>query len=156
MAKPSAPKTWPTGGALLAQERDRQGPRALLAFSTGKDAICAAIALQDSGLWDEIVPFYMAYCPGLSFVEESLDYYERKLFGRCIIRHMHPGFWNQVANFSFQSPAHAAVIRASGIPASVHGYSYQEVYGLVRQQEGVASTTTSWSFFRLATKHPRS
>jgi len=34
----------------------------------------------------------MYLVPGLTFVEESLDYNERKLFGRPVLRVPHPSF----------------------------------------------------------------
>jgi hypothetical protein len=46
----------------------------LLAFSRGKDSIATALAPRGR---IDVVPFTYIHVPGLSFVEESLAYYEK-------------------------------------------------------------------------------
>lgn len=77
----------PPGEEIVAQVRRETGGKTILAFSTGKDSIAAMQAIRDA--FDEVIPVYMYLVPGLEFVEESLAYYERVLFGgrrilRCI------------------------------------------------------------------------
>jgi tRNA(Ile)-lysidine synthase TilS/MesJ len=71
------------GNELIAEYKRRYGDKTLLAFSRGKDSIAVALALRDK---IEVVPFHYDDLPGLEFVEESLAYYEKHLFGRHILR----------------------------------------------------------------------
>ena len=73
----------PTGAALIRQYRQTHGDTTILAFSCGKDSISTALAVRDSL---SIVPVHYYIVPDLPMVEESLDYYERHLFKRRIIR----------------------------------------------------------------------
>ena len=50
------------------------GGRCLLGFSRGKDSIAAWLYLR--GFFSEVIPFHCSSIPHLSFVDESLDYYE--------------------------------------------------------------------------------
>jgi hypothetical protein len=47
----------------------------------------AALAVREH--YEEVVPFYMYLIPGLAFVKESLDYCERHLFHRPVVRVPH-------------------------------------------------------------------
>lgn len=105
---------WPHGDALCRQMRERIGPRALLKFSGGKDSVCAALMLQKH--FDEVVPVFMYIIPDLEFVDEALDYYERKLFHRKIVRVPHPGLFQWLRRFVYQDPIAARVITVSSLP----------------------------------------
>src|SRR5688572_24914779 len=72
----------------------------LLAFSTGKDSIGAYIKLRRH--FSDIIPFYLYLVPGLSFVEESLQYYE-SIMGRRIIRLPHPSLYRWLNALVFQA-----------------------------------------------------
>lgn len=65
----------------------KDGKRVLLAFSCGKDSLCAWVVLRDAGF--EVVPAYRAWIPGLEFMEHTLRYYE-DFFGTHIYRVQHP------------------------------------------------------------------
>ena len=80
-------------------------PRILMSFSTGKDSIGAAIAVMRAG-FEDVQPFYMYQVPGnLEFIEESLDYYERTLFGgKRIIRVPHPFIQRSMRKAILQPP----------------------------------------------------
>lgn len=58
-----------TGAETIARVREHQS-ETLLAFSTGKDAIAAWLAVRDS--FEAVHPYYLYLVPGLEFVEESL------------------------------------------------------------------------------------
>ncbi len=91
------------------------GSKALLKFSTGKDAIGAALALRRSDF--EVRAVYMYPIPGLEFVEESLDYYERSLFGgQRIIRLPHPSLVRKLNGLVFQPPERCRAIEDSELP----------------------------------------
>ncbi|MFN3886123.1 MAG: phosphoadenosine phosphosulfate reductase [Aquabacterium sp.] len=94
-------------------------PRVLISFSTGKDAIAAHLAIRDH--FDEVVPYYLYLVPGLEFVDESLDYYERTLFGgRRIHRLPHPSLPRMLNAMTFQPPERCSVIE--GLQLEEHDY----------------------------------
>ncbi len=95
---------------LLREIADITGGRCLLAFSRGKDSIAAWLELRESGLFPEIVPFHLDGCPGMAFIEESLQYYE-DVFGCHIHRLTHPSFLRMLGNCIFQPPERVEVIR---------------------------------------------
>lgn len=96
-------------GEQVIREVAAASPRALLSFSTGKDAIGAALAMR--GHFDEVQPYFLYIVPGLEFIEESLAYYEAKLFGgKRIIRMPHPSLIRMLNGFVFQPPERCAVI----------------------------------------------
>ena len=112
---------------IVRQVRRETGGKTLLAFSTGKDSIAAMLAIRDH--FDEVIPFYLYLVPGLEFVEESLDYYERTLFGgRHIIRMPHPSLYRWLNGCVYQPPHRAPVIDAARLPE----FDYKDVHDLIR------------------------
>lgn len=102
----------PTGEEIVAQVRRETGGKTILAFSTGKDSIAAMLAIRDA--FDEVIPVYMYLVPGLEFVEESLAYSERVLFGGRRIRRMpHPSLYRWLNGMVYQPPHRAPVIKAA-------------------------------------------
>ena len=85
----------------------------LLAFSTGKDAICAWLAIRDH--FDKVHPYFLYLVPGLEFVEESLAYYE-KFFGVKITRLPHPSLYRMLNGLTFQPPERVAIIKQAKLP----------------------------------------
>lgn len=127
------PSYQPPGEEIVAKVRAETGPKSLLAFSTGKDSIAAALAIR--GSFDEIVPVYLYLVPDLDFVEESLAYYERTLFGgRRILRMPHPSLYRWLNGCVYQPPHRAPVIAAARLPE----FDYRDVHDLIRDQEGAA------------------
>ena len=104
----------------------RQNGRTLLAFSRGKDSLCAWLKLREN--FDEIIPVYMYTVPGLEFIDESLAYYE-KWFGTRIIRMPHPSLYRQLNNLVFQAPENCAVIERLSLP----NFDYADVFRCVRE-----------------------
>lgn len=72
-----------------------------LAFSRGKDSVGAWLQLRAHGI--DVIPYHMDIVPGLSFVDESLDYYE-SFFGTRIMRMLHPLFYDNIGNGFMQTP----------------------------------------------------
>lgn len=127
---PRQAKPPPPGEEIIATVRKECGPRTLLAFSTGKDAIAAALALRPH--FDEIIPIYYYLVPGLDFVEESLNYYERNLFGgRHIYRLPHPSLYRWLGHGVFQPPHRLPVLEA----ANLVQFSHTDVHDIVRDHE---------------------
>lgn len=127
---------WPYGPKLWNEIAALQGHKAfLVSFSRGKDSIALSIALRDAGY--DLRPFYLETVPGLSFVEESLDYYERVLFKRHIVRVIHPTFCLQLAEATFQPPHWLATAEAMGGVA----LDYADVQRYVAEQEELPEET---------------
>ena len=101
-----------SGGETIKAVRDRQS-ETLLAFSTGKDAVAAWLAIRDH--FDAVHPYYLYLVPGLEFVEESLAYYEQ-FFGVKITRLPHPSLHRWLNNLIFQPPERCAVIEQAQLP----------------------------------------
>ena len=120
-----------------ARIRDRlagENRPVLLAFSCGKDALAAWLALEDSGV--QVMPAYLYYVPGLRFVEDSLDAFEQH-FGRRIARYPHPSLWRWLNNLVFQSPERCAVIEAARMPT----LTYEQTWELIREDLGLDADT---------------
>lgn len=100
------------GNETIARVRQHQA-ETLLAFSTGKDAIACWLAIREH--FDAVHPYYLYLVPGLEFVEESLDYYER-FFGRKIRRLPHPSLHRWLNSYTFQPPERRAVIKQAALP----------------------------------------
>lgn len=121
----------PPPGEQIVQEVASECATSLLAFSTGKDSIAAHLAIRDS--FERVVPFYLYLVPGLEFVEESLDYYERTLFGgQRILRMPHPSLYRWVNGYVYQPPHRAPVIDAAQMPE----FDYRDVHDLIRDEVG--------------------
>ena len=102
------------GKKLIAEYRRRYGDTSLVSFSCGKDSIGAALAIRDDL---DLVPVYYTIVPGLEFVEDSLDYYERKLFKRHILRMPHPSLYRFLNDYMFQPISNANIIAAADLPS---------------------------------------
>jgi hypothetical protein len=120
----------PRGDDLIAAYKERYGDKTLLAFSRGKDSIAVALALRDK---IEVIPFHYDDLPGLEFVEESLAYYEKHLFGRHILRMPHPNFYKHLPDLIFQPIQRAEILTAASIPIINHN----DVLRMVKDQEGI-------------------
>lgn len=104
--------SWLRGDDLIEWYRDHFGSRTILAFSCGKDSVSTALALRDK---IEMVPVYHVIIPGLEFVERTLTYYERELFGCKIHRAAHGIGWNAIVNQCDMAPATAAMIERKNL-----------------------------------------
>lgn len=68
--------------------------------------------LRDKGF--RLIPYFLHWVPGLSYVEKALDYYEN--FFQCeIIRLPHPLFYNMVRTHAFATPESVGAVRALGL-----------------------------------------
>lgn len=111
--KPAGRTHFTSSAELRAHLRDLSPDgKIVLAFSRGKDAIAAWLALRDSF---EVVPYYCDPIPGLAFIEESVAYYER-VFATKIHRFPHPSLYRQLRNLVFQPPERWTAIVAADLP----------------------------------------
>lgn len=131
------------GQPTSAEIRDRLkalDTKILVAFSGGKDAIAAELALQDAGVETELV--YLYYVPGrmpgktLQFVEDGLEMCEEKL-GKPIHRYPHPSFYRQLNNFVFQPPERCEIIEAAQLPT----VDYAFMWDLIKTDLGYPKNT---------------
>jgi 3'-phosphoadenosine 5'-phosphosulfate sulfotransferase (PAPS reductase)/FAD synthetase len=102
-------QTWPRGNDLF-KEIAEVSPKILLSFSLGKDSIGAWLALRDSGMFEEIIPFYGYLVPDLKFVEDSLSYYE-DFFQTKIHRYPSPSFYRMLKSGTFMPLWHNRFMR---------------------------------------------
>lgn len=84
----------------------------ILAFSTGKDSLACWLTIREHF---NVIPHYQYSIPGLEFVDEALDYYER-FFSTKIIRLPHPRLHRLLNNLVFQTPERMLVIDQAGLP----------------------------------------
>lgn len=145
--------TWPPKGLSLDAAKateticveaiKRSGTTtASLAFSCGKDSLCAMVAMRH--FFDVVVPVYWYLVPGLSFIEQALKYYE-KVWGHPIVRLPHPNRYFALSNFAFQSPARIGVLDyiIGGVLESEealngdHLYTMDQLFAHVRKAYGL-------------------
>jgi hypothetical protein len=106
------------------------GGVALLAFSGGKDAVGAWIALREAGF--RVIPYHLYLVPGLSFVEEALAAQARH-FGEPIRQLPHPSLIRMLREAVYQPPDRAARIERLDLPA----LTYADVWAEARRREGL-------------------
>lgn len=100
-AEEAAETTFGTAASrrLCEDIADMTGGRCFLGFSRGKDSIAAWLYLRQ--FFNDIIPFHCASVPHLSFVDESLSYYE-EIFGTKILRFLSGEVSNAISNLVFQ------------------------------------------------------
>lgn len=143
---------WPHGDKFLKQMREKLGPKIIVAFSTGKDAVAMSIELMRH--FEEVIPFSCYYVPGLRIMEDAIEYYEENLFKRKIIRAPHPVFIEWLSAFRYQTPESAKEIARSGLPQSLSFEAIvrdlAEEHGLEDQKGMYAVGARSGEFFTRA------
>ncbi len=106
-------ESWPVSAEVVKQIGEEFDHKSLLGFSRGKDSIACWLVMRDAGF--EVAPYHNLICPGLEFVEESLDYYER-FFGVHIRRISHPTLYRYLNDFVMQTPGTARIIAGAKLP----------------------------------------
>jgi 3'-phosphoadenosine 5'-phosphosulfate sulfotransferase (PAPS reductase)/FAD synthetase len=120
-----------TSADLRAYVAKLSGGRVNVAFSMGKDAIAAFLALRDvPGL--ELSAHYSYLIPGLEFVDAWIAYYERKL-GITIQQVPHYSFFRYLEFDVFQTPASSARLR----PFRFRHYTNAHMHDFAREVCGV-------------------
>lgn len=115
----------------------------MLAFSCGKDSIAAWLSIRER--FERIVPYYMYLIPKLSFVEESLAYYEEQ-FGAHIYRVPHPSLYRMLNALVWQPQERIRVIEAAGLP----NFDYDTLGDLLKKELGLPKKTFTASGVRAA------
>jgi len=117
-------KERPNTGEKVIEEIRSITPDTLLAFSCGKDSIGTWLAIREQ--FDRIVPFYMYTIPNLSFVEESLQYYEH-FFETKIVRMPHDSLYRFLGNYIFQPPERISFIQSLNLQSPKREHTAQVV-----------------------------
>jgi len=136
---PTIIKGQPTSPEIRAALK-AEGRPVLVAFSGGKDAIAAELALQDAGVPSTLVHLY--FIPGrqpghtLSFVEQGLTDLEQRL-GKPIHRYPHPSLYRWLNNFVYQPPERCEVIEAARLPTP----TYEDMWRYIRADLGFPADT---------------
>ncbi|MEV8166207.1 hypothetical protein AB0O80_10530 [Rothia kristinae] len=90
-----------------------EGRPVLVAFSGGKDSICAALALRDAGVQVHLVCLQLI--PGMPLVEEGMESLADQI-GLPVHRYQHPSLFRMLANGIYQPPERAQTIGAAELP----------------------------------------
>lgn len=122
------------GKALLQRVREIGGDKMLFSFSMGKDSLAAWLWLRDEAPELELIPYFLYWCPGLSFVENNLAYYE-ELLGRHILRVPHPLFYRMLRSLAYQPPERVGRILALDLP----DFDYADIDNLLAQDCGLSA-----------------
>lgn len=109
--------------------------KVLLSFSGGKDSIACWLKMRDHF---EIVPFFMYLVPGLSFVDESIAYYE-DFFNTKIIRVPHPSLYRMLNNLVFQPPDRVPIILSANLP----NFTYDDLSNWIGADHGLKTIFTA-------------
>lgn len=102
-----------SNSAELCEQMAAECDTAIVAFSTGKDSICAWLQMRK--YFKHIIPYYCYTVPGLEFVEKSLKYYE-DFFETHIYRLEHRSFYRMLNALVFQPPEHYAKLKTMELP----------------------------------------
>ena len=105
------------------------GGRCLLGFSRGKDSIAAWLYLRE--FFNEVIPFHCSSIPHLSFVDESLNYYE-SVFNTKIIRCLSGEITTALSDLIYQPLEDEAEIDE----LELWSYDNHDIIGLLRAQYG--------------------
>lgn len=117
------------GEPLLEFAKKQKGDTVLLSFS-GKDSLVMWHYLLAHGF--KVMPYYLDWIPDLSWVNESISYYEG-YFGQHIIRLPHPHFWDYLNSFFYQPPERVAAIRSLDFP----NYDFADVDNMIAAWKGL-------------------
>lgn len=120
--------------AHMRQRLADEGKPVLVAFSRGKDSICATLALMAAGV--EVVPVHLYRVPGLSFEEESLADLSKQL-GLRIHNYPHPDLFYYLNTGIGQAPWQNAIAEAAQLPDMNHALNW----ALIREDLGLAEDT---------------
>jgi hypothetical protein len=137
MQKPTDWKRETSSAELRERMVGLTGGTTLLAFSCGKDAIAAWLAIRP--MFKRIIPVHYELVPGLDFVQRSLAYYE-DFFGCKIIRRMHPSFVRMLRNCVFQPPERWRAIEEACLPGD-KAYSHEAILDDVKAELGLDTNT---------------
>lgn len=106
----------------------------LVAFSLGKDAICATHALLDDGI--DVRLAYLYLVPGLDFVQRTVESLEDH-FGMEIRQYPHPSIFRWLTRKTMISPGQADILDSCDLVAPDYGL----VWDLIKEDFGLPADT---------------
>ncbi|MDU5874569.1 MAG: hypothetical protein E6Z28_06005 [Actinomyces urogenitalis] len=112
----------------------------LVAYSLGKDAMAANLALREEGIKTYLV--FMSPCPGangertLPFIEHTIQEQEEAL-GQTIHVYPHPGFLRMLSELVYQPPERCAIIEAAGYQP----IDYPDYWAMLKRELGCPQDT---------------
>jgi hypothetical protein len=112
-------------------------PTILLSFSLGKDSIGAWLALHESGLFKQIIPFYGYLVPGLRFVDESIAYYE-DFFKTKIYQYPSPNFYRMLKSGTMMPLWNTRFMREIDIDTN---WNYEDLADIICEDRGLDEDT---------------
>lgn len=136
---PTIIKGQPTSAEVRAQLA-AEGRPVLVAFSGGKDAIAATLALREAGI--ETILAYLYLIPRgqdgvqLQFVDDSLAQLSDEL-GQRVHKYPHPSIYRMLNALVFQPPERCATIEAARLPEP----TYEQIWALIRKDLGLPADT---------------
>lgn len=128
------------GYDLLDFVREHGGETIFLMFSTGKDSICSWLYLREYGKFN-IIPYFLYWFPGLGWIDEALDYYE-KWFGQHIIRLPLPNMFDHLRTFTYQPPERVAHLHAWRLPT----FDFADIEEILARERGLDAPYTAVGF----------
>lgn len=123
----------PTSEQVCQQLAD-EGRPVVLAFSRGKDSLCAWQTMVDHGI--DVRPFHMHAPPGLKFIDDSLKTFEDH-FQTRIRRYVHPGMYLRLQERGWQPPHRLDAFDRLPIAA----ISFEDVNAMAIDDEGLPDDT---------------
>ena len=103
----------PPSEAIIQTVAEKSGGQVVLAFSGGKDAVAAWIALKRAGV--KVFPYFYYIHPHLEFVNRTIDYYEEK-FGEKITRVPNSTVYRWWIDCTYATPEQVAPCMAASLP----------------------------------------
>jgi len=98
----------------------------IVSFSGGKDSLATWLEVRDH--FERIIPFYLYLIPDLEFIEDNLQYYERRI-GCHIIRLPQPKSYDIIDGLLYQPPNEErhALMKSWALPHFDHTDVHKEV-----------------------------
>lgn len=114
--------------------KKKVGEKVILMFSRGKDAVATALYLKENGI--DFIPVFLYLIPELSFVEQSIEYYER-VFGKKIIKLPHPSFYKWINTLLYQPSYRVKSIDKIDLPY----FDYVDIYTAIKEDYNLPMST---------------
>ena len=116
-----------TSSELNRKIRKLTGDTVILMFSGGKESICYFYELKK--YFNNIILVYQYLHPDLTFVNNTLDYFETEFGQRKIYRIPHAGLFRMINDYLFQTPEMTELTEAFDLP----NHTYEEYYDCLRE-----------------------
>lgn len=120
--------------AIMRAKLAEAGEPVIVAFSRGKDSICAMVALMAAGV--PVVPVHLYRVPGLQFEEDSLKEFE-DFFQMKIHNLPHSDLWYYLREGVGQAPWQNSIAEAAMLEEVPHDL----MWTIFKEEHGLPATT---------------